>query len=45
MVTGIDGDISERFAALPFDHLIFTGSTRVGRLVAEAAGRNHAGHT
>jgi len=40
MVTGIDGDISERFAALPFDHLIFTGSTRVGRLVAEAAGRN-----
>jgi coniferyl-aldehyde dehydrogenase len=37
MVTGIDGDISERFAALPFDHLIFTGSTRVGRLVAEAA--------
>lgn len=39
-VTGIDGDISERFAALPFDHLIFTGSTRVGRLVAEAAGRN-----
>jgi coniferyl-aldehyde dehydrogenase len=40
MVTGIDGDISERFAALPFDHLIFTGSTRVGRLVAETAGRN-----
>lgn len=40
MVTGIDGDISAQFAALPFDHLIFTGSTRVGRLVAEAAGRN-----
>lgn len=39
-VTGIDGNISEMFAALPFDHLIFTGSTRVGRLVAEAAGRN-----
>ena len=30
----------ESFATLPFDHLIFTGSTRVGRLVAEAAGRN-----
>ena len=30
----------QAFAALPFDHLIFTGSTRVGRLVAEAAGRN-----
>jgi coniferyl-aldehyde dehydrogenase len=39
-VTGIEGDIAEVFAALPFDHLIFTGSTRVGRLVAEAAGRN-----
>ena len=40
LVTGIDDDISQAFAALPFDHLIFTGSTRVGRLVAEAAGRN-----
>jgi coniferyl-aldehyde dehydrogenase len=39
-VTGIDGDIAQAFSALPFDHLIFTGSTRVGRLVAEAAGRN-----
>jgi coniferyl-aldehyde dehydrogenase len=39
-VTGIDDDIARSFAALPFDHLIFTGSTRVGRLVAEAAGRN-----
>ena len=40
VVTGIDGDISQAFASLPFDHLMFTGSTRVGRLVAEAAGRN-----
>jgi coniferyl-aldehyde dehydrogenase len=40
VVTGIDGDISQAFASLPFDHLIFTGSTRVGRLVAEAAARN-----
>jgi coniferyl-aldehyde dehydrogenase len=39
-VTGIDEEIAQAFAALPFDHLIFTGSTRVGRLVAEAAGRN-----
>jgi coniferyl-aldehyde dehydrogenase len=39
-VTGIDEDVAKAFAALPFDHLIFTGSTRVGRLVAEAAGRN-----
>lgn len=40
VVTGIDDDIAKAFASLPFDHLMFTGSTRVGRLVAEAAGRN-----
>lgn len=39
-VTAFDGDVAQAFAALPFDHLMFTGSTRVGRLVAEAAGRN-----
>lgn len=39
-VTTVDDDIAQAFASLPFDHLIFTGSTRVGRLVAEAAGRN-----
>ena len=39
-VTGIEDEIAKSFASLPFDHLIFTGSTRVGRLVAEAAGRN-----
>ena len=40
LVTGIEDGIAETFAGLPFDHLVFTGSTRVGRLVAEAAGRN-----
>jgi coniferyl-aldehyde dehydrogenase len=44
IVTGVEEEtakeIGEAFATLPFDHLIFTGSTRVGRLVAEAAGRN-----
>jgi coniferyl-aldehyde dehydrogenase len=40
VVTGIDEDTAKAFASLPFDHLMFTGSTRVGRLVAEAAGRN-----
>jgi len=40
MVTGIEEDVAKAFATLPFDHLVFTGSTRVGRLVAEAAGRN-----
>jgi coniferyl-aldehyde dehydrogenase len=40
MVTGIEDGVAETFAQLPFDHLIFTGSTRIGRLVAAAAGRN-----
>jgi coniferyl-aldehyde dehydrogenase len=40
LVTDIDEELSQAFASLPFDHLMFTGSTRVGRLVAEAAGRN-----
>jgi coniferyl-aldehyde dehydrogenase len=40
LVTGVEDEIAKAFAALPFDHLVFTGSTRVGRLVAEAAGRN-----
>jgi coniferyl-aldehyde dehydrogenase len=40
MVTGFEEDIAKAFPTLPFDHLIFTGSTRVGRIVAEAAGRN-----
>jgi coniferyl-aldehyde dehydrogenase len=40
IVTGIESEIAKAFASLPFDHLVFTGSTRVGRLVAEAAGRN-----
>jgi coniferyl-aldehyde dehydrogenase len=39
-VTGVEDEVAKAFATLPFDHLVFTGSTRVGRLVAEAAGRN-----
>jgi coniferyl-aldehyde dehydrogenase len=42
LVTGVEEEIAKAFASLPFDHLIFTGSTRVCRLVAEAAGRNLA---
>ena len=34
------GSVSPAFAALPFDHLLFTGSTRVGRLIAQAAAAN-----
>jgi len=33
-------EVAAEFAALPFDHLIFTGSTRVGRLVMSAASEN-----
>lgn len=40
LVTGVEDEIAKGFAHLSFDHLVFTGSTRVGRLVAEAAGRN-----
>ena len=36
VVTG-GPEVSAAFAALPFDHLLFTGSTRVGRLVMRAA--------
>jgi len=33
-------DVAARFAALPFDHLFFTGSTAVGRQVMRAAANN-----
>lgn len=33
-------DVGAAFAALPFDHLFYTGSTRVGRLVMQAAAKN-----
>ena len=33
-------NMGSAFSALPFDHLIFTGSTTVGRLVAKAAADN-----
>lgn len=33
-------EVAAAFSALPFDHLFFTGSTAVGRQVAEAAARN-----
>jgi coniferyl-aldehyde dehydrogenase len=33
-------DVATVFSALPFDHLIFTGSTRVGALVMRAASAN-----
>jgi coniferyl-aldehyde dehydrogenase len=39
VVTG-GADVGEAFARLPFDHLVFTGSTRVGKLVMRAASEN-----
>ena len=35
-----DEQLSAGFAALPFDHLVFTGSTRVGRAVMRTAADN-----
>ncbi len=35
-----DAEVGKAFVALPFDHLLFTGSTAVGRQVAQAAARN-----
>ena len=33
-------DVAKTFCDLPFDHLLYTGSTQVGRLVAQAAAKN-----
>jgi len=33
-------EVASAFSALTFDHLVFTGSTSVGRIVGEAAGKN-----
>lgn len=35
-----DVDVASAFARLPFDHLFFTGSTSVGKLVMRAAAEN-----
>lgn len=35
-----DADVGKAFSALPFDHLLFTGSTAVGREVMRAAAAN-----
>jgi coniferyl-aldehyde dehydrogenase len=39
-VVGGDAEVGKAFAALPFDHLVFTGSTEVGRAVMRAAADN-----
>jgi acyl-CoA reductase-like NAD-dependent aldehyde dehydrogenase len=35
-----DASVGAAFASLRFDHLLFTGSTRIGRLVAKSAAEN-----
>jgi coniferyl-aldehyde dehydrogenase len=39
VITG-DAEVGAAFAALPFDHLLFTGSTATGRLIMRAATEN-----
>ncbi|MEL7014376.1 MAG: coniferyl aldehyde dehydrogenase, partial [Pseudomonadota bacterium] len=39
-VIGGGADVAQALTKLPLDHLVFTGSTRVGRLVATAAAEN-----
>lgn len=41
-VTVVTGglDVAEAFSKLPFDHLVFTGSTRLGKIVMKAAAEN-----
>jgi coniferyl-aldehyde dehydrogenase len=39
VVTG-DAEVGKAFSSLPFDHLLFTGSTQVGRHVMRAAADN-----
>jgi coniferyl-aldehyde dehydrogenase len=41
-VTVVTGgpEVGEAFSRLPFDHLVFTGSTRVGKMVMRAASEN-----
>jgi coniferyl-aldehyde dehydrogenase len=39
-VTDGGGEVASRFTTLAFDHLLFTGSTQVGKIVAKAAADN-----
>jgi len=40
LIVNGDAEVGRAFAALPFDHLLFTGSTAVGRAVMRAAADN-----
>ena len=45
VVQGAGAEIGDRLLALPFDHVFFTGSPKVGAHVAECAAKVHAGVT
>ncbi|CAA0104350.1 Coniferyl aldehyde dehydrogenase [Zhongshania aliphaticivorans] len=40
VVVGGDATVAAEFASLPFDHLLFTGSTAIGKKVMSAAAHN-----
>ncbi len=40
VVVNGEADVAAAFSALPFDHLLFTGSTTIGKLVMQAAAKN-----
>lgn len=45
VVQGAGAEIGDKLLALPFDHVFFTGSPKVGAHVAECAAKVHAGVT
>ena len=45
VVLGAGTELGDKLLALPFDHVFFTGSPKVGAHVAECAARIHAGVT
>lgn len=40
LIFGGDVNIASAFSRLPFDHILFTGSTRVGKMVMQACSEN-----
>ena len=45
VVQGAGAEVGDKLLALPFDHVFFTGSPRIGAHVAECAAKIHAGVT
>lgn len=45
VVSGAGAEVGDKLLALPFDHVFFTGSPKIGAHVAECAAKVHAGVT